>query len=509
MTSTQQRPAVIFPPGIDGGALLLPTRHSAWTLPGPAGAQYRRAITAASPLLFALTYLGADLRNQETGAMSFSPLHLDLCSAARRWVASGPERDVWVAPRMAGKSLWLYVALPLWSLAHGHRRFFAAFSYTGKQALGHLGNVLDILHGRRDGVSELLLHDFPELAPVRGAGGPRVTILTGGPEGRRALAAYGIGESSRGLRVNEMRPDLLVGDDIEPGGNRWSASTREAVLSGLLRDILPMNRHAVVQVTGTVTAIGSVIHDAVRAAKGEDSGAWVADEGFTPRYYPAILDEGQPTERSLWPQQWGIEQLRRDRYTADGKLSRTFATEMMNDPVPDEGGAYWSAPFQYKRPAHVRRWVAFVDPAITTHDRSDHTAIVVAGLLTTQRPAVAIAVAEAGHWSPAETARRLDVLRERFPGLQVHVEVNALGSEETARQQYRLRRGDLAPRAFAPKELRIRAAADVYAEGLVAHTSPLPELEAVLRRYGSGERDDLPDALAAAVGVLLPGRVPA
>jgi hypothetical protein len=103
---------------------------------------------------------------------------------------------------------------------------------------------------------------------------------------------------------------------------------------------------------------------------------------------------------------------------------------------------------------------------------------------------------------------RLDALRGRFPGLQVFVESNALGSEETARDQYGLTRGDQGPWAKAPKEVRIRAAADVYAEDLVVHARPLPVLEGVLSDYGSGGRDDVPDALAGALGVLLPGKIP-
>ena len=501
--------AAQFPPGIDPVPLLSPTRHSAWTLDGPAGAAYRRAITAPSPLLFSLTYLGRYLRNADSGVTSFSDFHMDAYARARGWVDRAPQRDVIVGPREVGKSALYFLGLPLWALAHGHRRFLAAFSYTEKQARGHLGNLLDILGGRAGATSDLLLHDFPELAPVRGAGGPRVTVLAGGPDGRRAVAAYGMGESSLGLRLDEVRPDLLVGDDIEPGGDRWSPKTKAAVLAGLLENILPMNRRAVVQVVGTVTAPGSVIHDAVRTAKGQTSSSWATEAGFRAHYYPAIVDEGGPHERSLWPQQWGLEQLLADRYNADGSLNRAFALTMMNDPVREEAGAYWSQGFRYARDPMVRRWVCWVDPALSTHDTSDHTALVVAGLLTTQVPAVVVAVAEAGHWSPAEVRRRLDALRHRFPGLQVAVEVNALGTEAVARAQYGLVRGDLAPRARASKELRIRTAADVYSEQLVVHAGPLPELEEVLAGYGSGGRDDLPDACAGALGLLLPGRIPA
>jgi hypothetical protein len=491
-------------------------RHSAWSAPGGwingvpiGGARYRRAITATSPLLFALTYLDRRLRNEDTGQLSFCPFHVDSYVGAKAWIRREPQRDVRIAPRNTGKSILFFGALPLWALAHGHRRFFAAFSYTGDQAKTHLHDLLDILHGRAQ-ASELLLTDFPELRPVRGAGGPRLTILEGGEDGRRGVAAYGLHESSHGLRMDEVRPDLLVGDDLEPGESKWSPKTKAKAISALTEGILPMNRRAVVQIVGTVTARGSMTHDAVRSARGELTSSWVQDARFNAHYYPAILNEGRPSESSLWPTQWPLEELLRDRYNPDGSLNRAFALGMMNDPVRETVGAYWDREFRYDRSGQVRRWVCWVDPAKSTHATSDHTAYVVAGLLTTQRPAVVVAAADAGHWSPMEMRTRiLPALRARFEGLQVFVEQNALGSEENTRDQYGLKRGDQAPWAKSSKELRIRAAADVYSEGLVVHAHPLTKLEPALTDYGSADRDDLPDGLAGALGVLLPGKIPA
>lgn len=473
------------------------------------GVRYRRFITRTSPLLFALTYLDRRLRNEDTGQISFCPFHVDAFVDAKTWMRREPQRSVRVAPRNTGKSIMYFGALPLWALAHGHRRFFAAFSYTGDQAKTHLHDVLDILHGR-SAASHLLLSDYPELRPVRGAGGPRLTILAGDDEGRRGIAAYGLHESSHGLRMDEVRPDLLVGDDLEPGLDKWTPKTKERAIAALTEGILPMNRRAVVQVVGTVTARGSMIHDAVRAARGDLETSWVSDARFDARYYPAILDEGQPGERSLWETQWPTAQLLADRYNPDGSLNAAFALGMMNDPVRKTVGAYWDREFRYDRSGQVSRWVCWVDSAKSTHDTSDWTAFVVAGRLTTATPAVVIATAAQGHWSYLEMrARILPALRNRYPGLQVFAEANAFGSAENATNQLGLIRGDQAPFARAPKPVRIRAAADVYAEDLVVHAYPIPVLETALNDFGTDIHDDLPDALAGVLGVLLPGKVPA
>jgi len=477
------------------------------------GTRYRRAITRNDPFLFAVTYLGRYLRDpdpESSGDMSFCDFHMDAYRRAKTWTRRGERHDVTVASRGGMKSTLYFRVLPLWALAHGHHSFFCAFSFTGDQAKKHLANILNIVHGRADKVSELLLNDFPELCPVRGAGGPGVTVLQGDERGRRAIGAYGIHESSLGLNVDGMRPTLLVGDDIQRGGNKWTLKEKADTLVAITENILPMggSRGAVVQIVGTAVKAGCLIHDAVRVAKGELSRSWLQDARFEAHYYPAIVDEGLPSERSFWEQAFPLEKLRAERFNEDGTLNRAFALSRMNDPVRDESGAYWESEFRYQRTSFVRRWVCYVDPAKSTHDTSDWTAYVVAGLLTTQKPAVVIAAADQGHWSYLETRQRLDVLRGRFEGLQVFGEPNALGSEENTRDLLGLKRGDEAPWAHASKDVRIRAAADVYHEGLVVHAKPLAKLQDELTGY-PGPRDDLPDALAGVLGVLLPGKIPA
>ena len=500
----------IFPDSFDPTPVLRALRTPTWTSDGAGGIAYRRYITERSPLLFGITYFGRRLRNEETHRMSFCQFHLDVCARARSWAQRGAQRHVDIAPRGVGKSILFFEWLPLWALAHGHRRFFAAFSFTGDQSKTHYHDLLDIVSGKAL-ESERLLADFPELRPIRGSGGPKMTVLQGGDDGRRAIAAFGLHETVHGLRMDEVRPDLMVGDDIDPGESKYNAKTKPLAVSAITEKILPMNRYAVVQIVGTVTARGSTIHDAVRSSRGELASSWVQDARFEAHHYPAIVDEGLPTERSLWEQQWPLKQLQSDRYNPDGSLNRAFALGMMNDPVRETQGAYWSEEFKYRplTSCFVRRWVCWVDPAKATFSTSDHTAYVVAGLLSTQRPAVVIAAADAGHWSPLEACQRLDMLRDRFPGLQVFVEYNALGSAEAAVNQYKLVRGDEAKWAKAPKEVRIRAAADVYAQELVAHARQLSKLEEALADYGTASRDDLPDACAGALGMLLPGKIPA
>lgn len=115
----------------------------------------RIGATRNSPLLFAFVYLRPHLRD-DTGRLSLSAFHLDMAQFARRWMAPvdepGSERSAWIAPRGCGKSTWLFLILPMWAAAHGHRKFAAAFAHSGPQAEQHLSTFRNELDKDRKSV---------------------------------------------------------------------------------------------------------------------------------------------------------------------------------------------------------------------------------------------------------------------------------------------------------------------------------------------------------------------
>jgi hypothetical protein len=437
VTPTAQRAPVEFPPGVDGRALLRPTGHSAWRQPGATGAAYRRHITRASPLLFAVTYFGHLLRQSDSGVMSFATMHLDLCREAAKWPAGGPKRDAWVGPREVGKSAWLFVILPAWALAHEHASYFLAFSYNDKMAAGQLVNLLDELRE-----NELLRQDFPELAPRRGAAGGR-TKLAGGA----TIAANGMGGTLLGTRAGADRPDLIVGDDLQPGEVDNSPELVRKNESRLRRNILPMNTRAVVQVTGTVTMRDDLIHPIVHAALGRPGApSWVAQERFTPHYYPAL----QPDGSSLWPQRWSVAELEAMR--AADPLG--FSLNYQNDPT-DTTGATWWTPEIFRRDETfptVQR-VIHIDGATTKRKKSDLTVLAMVGRDT---------------W--------LDSLAPWPVGVEAEVVYTQI-----------------------PKDMRIKRGHEHYRRRAVVHAWEMPELEAELCAWPNGRHDDVADAVAGAL----------
>src|SRR5690606_5628672 len=288
-------------------------------------AEARRLLTRMDPQLFALIYLSKHLRGPETGdSVSFSRFHVELADSAKQWARRdlGPRehREAWVAPRGSGKSTWLFCILPMWALAHGHRRYVAAFADSGPQATQHL-----ISFKRELDTNELLRFDFPKLcAPARRPGGVNVSdnqnLMIS--ESGAVFQAKGIDSSTLGAKVGNQRPDVILFDDIEPDASNYSAYQKEKRLDTVLNAVFPMNLNAVVLFAGTTTMHGSIIHDLVRqVTEPTDAPAWPRGEKIRTRYYPAILQLDDGTEASLWPQRWTLDFLESIRSTRSYALN--------------------------------------------------------------------------------------------------------------------------------------------------------------------------------------------
>lgn len=467
-----------FPPGVDKRVLLGPMRT-----PSMAHAAWRRRVTRESPMRFALTYLGHHLRQSDTGQISFSRMHMDLCEAGEDWLIPGPLRDVWIGPREIGKTFWTLLGLPCWALAHGHVKFFLSFSYTAGQARGHLANLLEEL--RRN---ERLLYDFPELEILRGSVTGRMELAGGG-----AVAARGMGESTNGVRARADRPDLIVGDDLELAADRNTLKAVATSRAALLRNVLPMNTRARVVINGTVTMHGSLIHEFVDHVKGRAGAEWVRANRFRVNYYPALDDLG----RSVWPQRWTAEWLRREREADD----YAFALNYDNDPPVEAHQKFWTPDgFQYNQRFQVAERVLYIDPAVSPRTTSDFTVLAMVAADAGRRRALVERV-EWGRWSGPETGDRIHefcaplrikptVVVESNQGGQALLDTYAPWPVGVVYDTVH---------STVPKGTRIRWGHTHYTRRAVWHPWPLPDLEQELCRYPRGSHDDVPDAVAGAL----------
>lgn len=490
---------IVFPPGVDGNAYLRPLRHSAWTRVDESGAAYRRAVTEDDPVRFALTYLRPSVTDRPTGVAAFSEAHLALADLAREWMTPTPGLDGVVLPRGGGKSTWLFRILPLWALAHGHRRVFLAVSLTSEQAELHLAGI------RRDlAENRWLLHDFPELRRRTGPGAANTkrTVTVGGA----ALMARGLTGASLGIKSDDDRPDLIIGDDLQPPAERHTPAMKRTVEGLVVSGLLPMgDRTTRTVLCGTTTMARCLMHDVVLAALpegGEDRevAPWIAAKRLRAHHWPAILDEGTAAERSLWPQRWSLDELHADREVSP----QDFALNMSCR--PEEAGArgYWRRDLIVYNPRRrIVRRVLYADVATTNNRRSDLTALVLVGLDHTGRRAV-VEHAEAGRWWGRELLDRMWRLTEAMPETlrEWVVETNQGGDRwleilSPLPPGVELSTEHVTAQVHGSKRYRIEAALAHYQRGAVEHAMPQTQLEAQqLAWTPAADEDDLLDALA-------------
>jgi phage terminase large subunit-like protein len=495
-------PPGVAPPAFDLGGYL--ARFSADAL--VQSADYRRAVSRVDPRAFALIYLRHHLTGEETGGqLTFSEFHHDLIEQARQWVVPAQHpaqhRDAYVAPRASGKSTWLFALLPLWAAAHGWRKFIAAFADSTSQAEMHLATFKHELDTNR-----LLRHDFPDLcAPARRPRGmvqaDRAGMLV--TKAGFTFAARGVDSASLGMKVGEKRPDLIILDDVEPSGSNYSAHQKDKRLATLTDAILPLNTYARVVLSGTVTMPGSIVHDLVRTITqpGEETAEWVTTENFRTHYYPAILDNGDGTERSLWPQKWALADMQAIRGT------RSFRLNMMNDPLAADGD-YWSdEDFRYDVPPAVTRRLLSIDPAVTKKATSDYTGLAVIGYDSTAARCVVEFTAQV-KLPPGQLRARVLAILADWPTIKVVYLENNQGGDAWAEILSPMPPGVrlITVHQSEPKEVRAARCLDHYQSGLVAHDGPQRAFEEQAVAFPRGANDDVVDAVSAGVQFFLKDR---
>jgi hypothetical protein len=479
-----------------------PPNDRVWRRLDKFGSHCRRLGTAESPLAFAYVYLARTLKPMNTPdgrVVSFSDFHRALCEEAKHWMQPGGRRTGVIAPRGAGKSVWMYLILPLWAIAHGHRQFFMGYAHSNAQAV----NMLDKLRKHLT-QNQLLLLDFPELEiPKGGRNNSQLVEVASG----RAFATSGIDKVSLGARHDEDRPDILCVDDGEPDEGNYAVDGKEKRLKTIRDIVLPMNPEAVVLLSGTVVMPGSIGHDLVKAALGEPTEDWVAQERFRALYFNAIQDEGTPAERSLWPEKWPLAWLREER----DRNPVQYALHYANQPTT-RGGRYWQQEdFRYNPHFPLDHFVMYVDPAVVPKEGRDKTAVVVVGTDSGRNRAV-VMFARQGHMTGVELGHRIAEYKRNHPEiplLDVFIEQNQGGElwlqiikplvPQGVRVQLDVARREVSVTGERGKFARIESAYAYYQANRVWHKESFTALEALLTAHPRIRNFDLPDALAGAL----------
>lgn len=466
-------------------------------------ARMRREVCRFDPLLFSLVYFRTSLRAPETGnVITLSEFHLDIADAAVRWARQdiGPEeiREAWVAPRGSGKTTWMFLILPCWALAYGHRRYVMAFADNATMATNHLATFKRKVQTE----NPLLRKDFPDLcAPARRPGGftdsDRQNLYLA--KSGATFQASGIDSTTLGAKVGDVRPDLIIFDDIEPPAENYSAAAAEGRLSLIREAIFPMSLNAVVAFVGTTTMEGGLIDQMVgQATRAADAVPdWVRAENISTRYFPAIVTGDDGVERSLWPARWTTEYLQDMRV----RSPRVFAMNFMNQPVPLSSDYWTSEMFTSGTVSGCTKHILVLDPAVTTKRGSDYTGIAVLSWSPSERK-VWLRHAEQVKLPPNEVRLHVLDLLARFPEVHgVLVEINQGGDVWKESVLHSMPVPIDTTHETTKKELRWAEVLDLWSNGMVVHDAAgtVGPFERQAVAVPNSVNDDVVDAVVGGV----------
>lgn len=303
------------------------------------------------------------------------------------------------------------------------------------------------------------------------------------------IRAIGAGQSMRGVKHNDERPDLAAIDDLEDEENIATEESRrktERWLNGTLRPALHPR-------TGKIRFIGTPIHPKALIQKKFEDPDWKS------RRFPAIYLDSEGRETSTWPSRFPIAWLQklRGEYLNNGQLIefnqeyQCLAEDVAGKPFQASMIRVAPAP-QCFLPIEIA-----VDPARTVKTTSARTGYVAGSWLGNK---LIVHEALGAFHRPDEIINTIFEWNDRFKPVHIGVESNSL--EEFIMQPLRqkaLERGISLPildlRAPKNKEDFIKGLQPLYIAGNITHAKHLPDLEAELLQFPTG-RMDVPNALA-------------
>jgi len=424
-----------------------------------------------------------------------------------------------IAPRGFAKTSVVGVFFPLWHIfvEHLHRDQprRPSFVVIASKSRYHAVNIISSI--------KEVLEDSPYFRSLFGdwAKNPKVwtrdeIVLRDGT----TILARGTGQQVRGLNKYGVRPSLIVLDDPEDENNTKTPEAMEDNLRWLLQGLVPALAR---DRPSKVVVIGTPMHERGMVNELSRMPVW------STMHYSAIKEDGT----SLWPEQWSIEELEREResYEATGRIS-VFYREYMCEVVADtdrvfsqwghyDGDISWNGSDAFIKitkmsaiaSTHDDRHATFkeldkplvlpvnifmgLDPASTTSSRSDRTVIMCVartGVLENGNCKRFVLPYVADRLPPSVVTQKAIQTYERYKPLRTRVE--STGYQEMLREQlsYQIR-GIVGEKPRASKSMRLEGMQPYFEQDEVYLMPDMTLLEQELTAYPKGQHDDTLDAM--------------
>jgi len=317
-------------------------------------------------------------------------------------------------------------------------------------------------------------------------------ILTNGAK----ITAKGVGMKVRGIKHREMRPDLIVMDDLENAELVESRDRRDKLLRWFMSEVKPA-----LAIDGKIRYIGTVLHYDSLLNK------ILKDKNWIRRKYQAI-ENG----KSIWADRYSLKELEKikQEYRNLGTLDSYFC-EYMNDPISDENAQFKQKWFKYFQLSdiNIKDFEIFtaVDLAISKDERADYTVVITVGI--NKQNDLYILDIKRGRWNPYETMDQMFNVYEKWKPVRMGIETVAYQKAMIYFMKDEMRKRNIfiplkELKADTDKERRIKSLIPRYNIGTVYHQNIHTDLEEELLKFPKGEHDDIIDALAYILQISFP-----
>ena len=431
------------------------------------------------------------------------PFHEELwsfCCSDHQFVAIA-------APRGSAKSTAVTHSYGLAMAVFRQAPFIVLLSRTEGQASDFLGDIKIELTE-----NEVLIQNFSIGKIVKDSQTDLIVQFTDGSMFR--ILAMGIESFKRGLKWRNMRPSLIMLDDVEGDEAVLNRDRREKFSKLIDGAIIPsLSDDGLFRMVGTIMHMDSYLENTMPDLKDPDtiitelsSKHMVEGELWASAKFKA---HNEDFSTLLWPEKLTEQKLKtyRARYQKKGMLE-TYSQEYLNFPV-DESTAYFKKedfiPMVDEDENIRKRYYAAADFAMSKNERADFTVISVVGV--DDEGTLYVEGVRRGRWDAKEIIDELFSVQERYDPELFTVEAGqiekSLGPFLKAEMGTARRRGvyiNLNPMTpTKDKQSRARSLQARMRAGKVRFDTEAdwyPDVEEEMTRFPKALHDDIVDSLS-------------
>lgn len=286
------------------------------------------------------------------------------------------------APRRHAKSTAITLAYVLACVLFRNRQYVLVLSDTITQATQFLGDVKKELAD-----NDKLRNLFKISSFVKDTEDDVIVETLDGHQFR--ISAKGSEQKMRGLKWNNKRPDLIVGDDLENDEIVLNKDRREKFKRWFYGALVPcLSSNGIIRIVGTILHEDSMLNNLMPSV-------WNKDTVVTPLKifsrnprtswksvkYRAHTDD---FTQILWPQKYTIDWFMAERRDyLDRGISDVYSQEYLNEPIDDSVAYFKKADFNSLELADKKKTLHYyiaADLAISKDETADYSVFVVAGM---------------------------------------------------------------------------------------------------------------------------------